>query len=67
MIFFFNVMGGGGSFTIPGQRPVMLNISTSDTGTNKFVVVGVVGVEIRTKKKKKKEEVITGIAKENIH
>ena len=44
----------------------MLNISTSDTGIKKLVVVGVVGVEIRTEEEEE-EEVITGIAKENIH
>ena len=31
--------GWGGSFTIPGQRPVMLKIITSDIGTKKLVAV----------------------------
>ena len=46
-------MGGGGgvSFSIPGQRPVMIKISTSDIGTKKLVRVGGGGVEIRTKNK----------------
>ena len=52
--------GGGGSFTIPGQRPVMLKISTSDIGTKKLV--GALRSELKIKNK-----VIRGTAKENVH
>ena len=40
-----------GSFTIPGQRPVMLKISTSDIGTKKLMGWGGGGGGLRSELK----------------